>query len=118
MSEQLTGDAEKLRQRMSSICRAAYGEDWVEHLEYALWHGLVNGPMTYGRTELTRKVLTELRSLSDACAGWICMDSQGIARCLPLYQWQDQYCAKLDRVQMTKPVPPPSELTDLFQDGS
>lgn len=98
---------ERLRSRMSALCRAAYGTDWADHLEYALWHAVVQGPMDFGRIRLDAEVLAELRALADAAGGWIQTDRSGAVECVPLEAWQDRYASNVDLVHMDEPTLPP-----------
>jgi hypothetical protein len=93
---------------MVELCRAAYGTDWADHLEYALWHAVVQGPMDFGRIHLDQGTLDELRRLADACGGWIRTDRDGTVECLRLEAWQDCYAANVDLVHMDTPTPPPA----------
>jgi hypothetical protein len=99
--------AQLLRERMSALCRRAYGSDWVDHLEYALWHALVQGPMRYGRLDLDADQIADLRALRDACGGWITMDRSGRIDWMPLAEWQDRYSGNVDLVRMDEPRTPP-----------
>lgn len=103
----LSAEAEQLRACMSSLCLRAWGRDWADHLEYALWHALVQGPMRYGHVELTAECIAKLRSLRDACGGWIMQDRAGGFRFVPLDAWQDLYCGNVDLIHMDQPTPPP-----------
>lgn len=103
----LSPEAELLRAHMAGLCRHAWGSDWVDHLEYALWHALVQGPMRYGRLELTATHLATLRKLRDACGGWIMQDRTHGLRFVPLEAWQDLYSGNVDLIHMDRPTPPP-----------
>ncbi|HSG89809.1 MAG TPA: hypothetical protein VLA56_11400 [Pseudomonadales bacterium] len=105
--ECLSPAARALRAHMSTLCRHAYGSDWADHLEYALWHALVQGPMRYGRLDLDAARIAELRRLRDACGGWITMDRGGRIHWMPLAEWQDRYSGNVDLVRMDEPRAPP-----------
>jgi hypothetical protein len=102
--------AAALQAFMSALCRDGYGKDWADHLEYALWHALVAGPMRFGATSLDRDALTELRRLADACGGWVTQDRGGGFRLVPLADWQDRFVANFELLRMETPVAPPPEL--------
>lgn len=103
----LSPEAEHLRERMSGLCRRAYDQDWADHLEYSLWHAVVQGPMNFGRIHLDAGIVDELRELADACGGWIQTWRDGSVECVALADWQDRYAANVDPVRMDRPVPPP-----------
>lgn len=103
----------ELERYMKALCREAYGQEWAEHLEYVLWHACVNGPMRYGRLDLTQEHLDDLRTLSDACKGWITRDGDAQPHWLPLAAWQDRYAANVDIVHLDEAIPPPPDLRDL-----
>lgn len=109
----MTPEARELERYMKALCREAYGSEWIDHLEYALWHACINGPMRYGRLELEREHLDDLRELSDACGGWISRDRAGAGRWLPLTAWQDRYSANVEIVHLDSAQPPPPDLRDL-----
>ena len=100
--------ARRLRAYMSSLCRRAYGEGWLDHLEFALWHAVVSGPMRYGQLQIDAATIAELRVLSDECGGWINVVAPGEERCVPLPEWQDLYANNVDLVSMENPLPPPA----------
>ena len=89
-----------LRDFMRELCQQAYDTDWLQHLEFALWHAVVNGPMTYGRLEITAPHIAELRRLSDLCGGWVYVDEELGERMIPLEEWQDLFSRNIDIVQM------------------
>lgn len=103
----LSPEAEQLRAHMAQLCCRAWGCDWVDHLEYALWHAMVQGPMRYGRLELTAAQLAKLRALRDACGGWIMHDRTRGIRFVPLDAWQDLYSGNVELIHMDRPTPPP-----------
>lgn len=100
--------AEALRAHMAGLCREAWGTEWIDHLEYALWHALVQGPMRYGRLALTAEHLATLRRLRDDCGGWVMRDRAGDIRFVSLDAWQDLYSSNVDLVHMDRPTPPPA----------
>lgn len=102
-----TAAGNRLRAFMSALCRDAYGVDWADHLEFALWHALVNGPMRYGQLLLTARHLDELRRLRDACGGWILVQRDGVVRQVSLQAWQDLYTGNVELVRMEHPIWPP-----------
>ena len=50
---------------MSEISQHAYGDPWIQHLEFVLWYAIVNGPMSYGRRGI---MATDIERLREATA--------------------------------------------------
>ncbi|MCC5888567.1 MAG: hypothetical protein JJT88_19190 [Gammaproteobacteria bacterium] len=100
----------ELERYMKMLCRMAYGLEWTDHLEYVLWHACIQGPMRYGRLDLTQEHLDDLRDLSDASDGWITRDVQGVPCWLPLREWQDRYASNVDIIRLDEATPPPPDL--------
>jgi hypothetical protein len=96
----LDANARDLRDFMSELCQRAYGAGWIQHLEFALWHAVVNGPMTYGRLEIAEPHIAELRRLSDLSGGWVYVDDELGERSIPLEEWQDVFSRNIDIVRM------------------
>lgn len=85
---------------MSKLCQQAYATDWIPHLEYALWHAVVNGPMSYGRITITDAHIAELRRLSQAGGIWVYFDEE-LGECsIPVEEWQDVYSRNVDIVHL------------------
>ncbi len=94
-------DAIALREYMSDISGKAYCAGWVEHLEYALWWAIVNGPMKYGRYEITQNDIETLRKLCRRCEGWIYFDDdKGGESWTSLADWQDRFNRNVELVKM------------------
>ena len=92
--------ADELKRYMSQLSREAYGADWIEHLEFALWHAIVSGPFRYGRLDLNAGHIAELRRLSDRCGGWVYVDRFAGDRWVPLAEWQDVYTRNVEFVRL------------------
>ncbi len=89
-----------LRESMIAISLRAFAVDWVDHLEYVLWHMVVNGPMRYGRTFVTQSDIDNLRQLSHRCDCWIYVDRYRGEQCVSLIEWQDVYTHNIDLVTL------------------
>ena len=85
---------------MSTLSEEAYAAGWMQHLEYALWHAVLTGPMRYGRLDLTEHEIQTLRQKSDACGGWIHFDEDTGEQWLPLADWETLYSASIDAVNL------------------
>ena len=101
--QRLTGwddNSGALAEYMSKLSVEAYHKTWTEHLEYALWHFLVNGPVRYGHLDVGEDHISRLRELSAECGGWISKTDDGVPRWIPLARWQDLYTRNVDIVKM------------------
>jgi len=96
----MSPDADVLKRHMGQLSREAYGADWVEHLEFALWHAMVSGPLRYGRLDLTSSHIEELRRLSDRCGGWVYFDTSTGETWVPLAEWQDIYTRSIEFLRL------------------
>ena len=103
-------DAAALQRYMAALSREAYDCDWIDHLEYVLWHAVGRGPLRYGRIEIDDAVRAELRRLANACGGWITRETDDSFSVLPLPEWQDRFAANFDLVTMDSPQAPPGGL--------
>jgi hypothetical protein len=74
MLRDLTGAQAELAKYMSELSERAYYAGWMDGLEYALWQVAQGERVEYGRASFTRNEASELRRLSDSCAGWIVFD--------------------------------------------
>ncbi len=99
-----------LQRYMATLSRKAYDHDWIDHLEYALWHAVGRGALRYGRIEIDDAVRADLRRLATACGGWIARETDGSFSLVPLREWQDRFVANFDIVTMDTPMAPPGEL--------
>jgi len=74
---------------MSELSQAAYCAGWMEDLEYDLWRAVESGPFEYGFLNLTAEHTKKLRSLSEACGGWIIFADE--EQFIPLNRWRTMY---------------------------
>jgi hypothetical protein len=93
MREHLTPKQNELAYEMNGISEAAYCAGWTSGLEFYLWRFLNEGPGQFGMLDITEEHIAKLRSLSDACGGWIVWDRTIDRAFVPLNQWQQQYDA-------------------------
>jgi hypothetical protein len=86
---------------MSELSEQAFSAGWMKDLEYALWSALTSGPCQYGHLHLATVHIERLRSLSQACGGWIRFDDSAEEVYVPIAQWI-AHCA-----EHTRPKPAP-----------
>jgi hypothetical protein len=73
----LSPEARVLANYMSSISESTWRAGWMRDIEFELWALLVEGSgKGHGRLSLSGAEITRLRSLSDACGGWIYFDER------------------------------------------
>ncbi|MEE9253348.1 MAG: hypothetical protein V3U43_00285 [Pseudomonadales bacterium] len=96
MPAQLSENARELWDYMSLLCEEAYDQSWIQHLEYALWYALCNGPMQYGRLTITEHHIAHLKRLSDDCRGWIAFEKTWV----PSEKWKEMYRGNLDHTEI------------------
>jgi len=94
----LDDNAQKLADYISSLSLKAYHQDWIQHVEFVLWHAIVQGPIRYGHLDITAEHIKQLRFLSDQCEGWIFYHRSDGLRWVPLFEWQDIYTSKFNPV--------------------
>ena len=86
--------ANTLAIHMANLSEEAWCAGWMDGLEYALWQAVVQGPYRYGMLVLTPEHVTELRSLSAACGGWIIWGQRG-TEFIPASEWHQLYAQHL-----------------------
>ena len=88
----MNATAATLASYMSELSEQAYCAGWMLDLEFDLWRAVTEGPFRYGRLELTTEHVERLRSLSQACGGWIMFgDDQEL---VPLSDCQALYASR------------------------
>ena len=87
----LTPEQRELADYMSELSECAYCAGWMQDLEYALWRAATEGVFRYGRLDLTAEHIQRLKTLSDACGGWIRFDDELEESFVPITQWIEQY---------------------------
>jgi hypothetical protein len=70
MLSNLSPDARALARYMSDLSQALWCAGWMQDLEFMLW-SVVEGENAYASLTLTRDQVAKLKSLSNACKGWI-----------------------------------------------
>lgn len=93
MMKDLTPVQAELAQYMSDLSEKAYCAGWMQGLEYALWEVLLGERFHYGRLLLAQEHRTRLRSLSDACGGWILFDDETEETWVPRADWEQRFSA-------------------------
>jgi hypothetical protein len=92
MREHLTPAQNELASEMGWISEQAYCAGWTSGLEFFLWRFLSEGPGEFGCLDITQDHIDTLRSLSDACGGWIVWSDVLIDRAfVPLNEWQQRF---------------------------
>lgn len=85
---------------MQQLSRLAYDEQWVQHLEYALWYATIHGPMDYGRHSLDNEDIARLKALSAACGGWVYYREGSGATFVVTREWQDIFSCNFELVSL------------------
>ncbi len=93
-------EAQALHRAMEAIAARAYPSGRLQHLEFVLWYAMIHGPMKYGQATISQQDIDSLRTLSDACGGWIVMDKPGKPRWVRATEWQDLFTRKIDLVRL------------------
>ncbi len=100
----LTPAAAQLADCMSDISECYYHAGWMEDLEYSLWDAVEHGSYRWVRGTITDAQIELLKTLSEACKGWISWDhTRGGKRWVPLDHWRSHIFTRgkgayLDRV--------------------
>jgi hypothetical protein len=89
MRNDLTEDERKLADLMGEISENCYSAGWMANTEYVLWHAVTSGPRSWGRSQITKKDIEELTSLSNATQTWIVFNNE--EKALPLDKWKDLF---------------------------
>ncbi len=100
MVDMLNDDAQQLADYMTTLSRQAYHQDWIQHVEFVLWHAIVQGPIRYGHLDISDEHIEHLRFLSDQCGGWVFYHRSAGPCWVPLIEWQDIYASKFDPVHL------------------
>ena len=88
----MNATAATLASYMSELSEQAYCAGWMLDLEFDLWRAVTEGPFRYGRLELSAEHIDRLRSLSQACGGWIRFGDDW--EFVPLADWQALYACR------------------------
>jgi len=84
---------------MSDLSEAAHCAGWMRGLEFALWRAVTEGPRRYGRLDITADHISKLRTLSDACGGWIVFDDETEATLIGLGEWRNLYSDRITSME-------------------
>ena len=96
----LSEQSQLLADYMSELSRQAFQNNWVQHLEFMLWHAIVQGPMHYGDIYITEAHIKRLRFLRDQCRGWVYYHRTEGLIWVQLPAWQDIYTSNYDPVTL------------------
>ncbi len=91
MLKDLTTDQIVLAQFMSELSEKAYYAGWISSLEYALWQVVLGQRGDYGYLTLSSEDAVKLRTLSEACGGWIVFDHEREETWLPISDWETRF---------------------------
>jgi hypothetical protein len=91
MLADLTPAQRELAAYMSELSERAYSAGWMEGLEHVLWRAVIVGPCRYGHLTLTAEHTQRLKTLSEACGGWIKFDQGAEESFVPTARWLEQY---------------------------
>jgi hypothetical protein len=81
----------ELADYMSALSECAYRAAWMRDLEHALWRAVTEGVFQYGRLDLTAEHIQRLKTLSDACGGWIRFDEEREESFVTIAEWMERY---------------------------
>jgi hypothetical protein len=91
MLKDLTADQAELAKYMSDLSERAYYAGWMHGLEYALWQVVEGERVEYGHANFTSSEASELRPLSEACAGWIVFDPNSEETWVSRAEWDRRF---------------------------
>ena len=80
-----------LKEYMSDLSEEAYSARWMQHLEYALWLAVENGPRKYGRLAISKEHIAKLISLSKKCGGWVYWNEQSEETWITIEDWEKMF---------------------------
>lgn len=81
--------ATRLRDLMSEISEECWCAGWMGGLEYSLWRVIENGPITYGRSDVSQSEVDELRRLHEKSGGWWFFHDEHGETFVPRAAWLD-----------------------------
>jgi hypothetical protein len=99
MRHNMNPPAQALTAYMSKLSEAAYSTGWMQGLEFALWRAVAEGPRRYGHLDITVDHISKLRSLSNACGGWIVFDVETEETLIGLGEWQKLYADRITSME-------------------
>lgn len=97
MLKDLASDQQRLASFMSELSEEGWSAAWMEGLEFALWEAVAGSRKTFGRLEFSSKHIQQLRSLSEACGGWIIFDDESEETWVPADEWKRRFAARSRR---------------------
>lgn len=91
MLQNLTEQQRLLATTMSDISERCWHAGWMQNLEYALWHAVVNGPIKYGQGTVSREDIDALKWLSRAADCWIIFDGEAQEVAIGMTPWKAMF---------------------------
>jgi hypothetical protein len=96
----LSSDARALATYMSDLSEEFWRAGWMRDLEFMLW-SLIEGKETDASLTLTRDQLATLKSLSNACKGWIVFRRDTQETFVSMPEWVQLFAAWLSEKDPT-----------------
>jgi hypothetical protein len=87
MLSDLSPEALALAEYMSSLSEKAWCAGWIVDLEFRLSAAIQGEKRAYGRVSFSAPEIAKLKSLSDACGGWIVFHETTEQTFVPLQDW-------------------------------
>ena len=91
MRKDLTNQQLLLANYMSDICERCYYANWMQNLEYVLWHAVLHGQRKYGQDIISQKDIEVLSGLSKAVSAWIIFDDNTEEKAIDLNVWKEKF---------------------------
>ena len=93
MYSDLNKQQQALTNLMIDISEEGWAAGWMDTLEYALWHMVLNGPAQYGFKYVDEHAIQQLKHLSEQAGCWIVFDDLTHERAVPLSDWRKMFQA-------------------------
>ncbi|CAH0271969.1 hypothetical protein SRABI27_03520 [Pedobacter sp. Bi27] len=97
MESDLTEKELRLAAFMSEISENCYSAGWMQNLEYALWHAVIQGERKYGQSYITEDDISTLVKLSTDANAWIIFDNEKEETALSLKEWTEKFKNDLEK---------------------
>ena len=91
MFKDLSKQQKALCNLMSDVSEEDWAAGWMDGLEYALWHMILNGPAYYGFKFVDEQTIQQLKHLSDQAGCWIIFDDTTAEKAVSLSDWQGMF---------------------------
>lgn len=91
MLKDLSPGQKALADYISELSEEAYSAGWMEGVEFTLWTAVIGDQRSFGRLQITEKMLQRLKDLSADCKGWIYFDESNEESFLLIEQWKKKF---------------------------